>query len=679
MVNRSLIPGQEQTRRLIVFLLALVLFEFAANAVGPLVAVNGQRYLMAGCAVGLLLALVIGWRDIGSFGRTLALVTEVAAPLTGWALLLWPENTSGRTAGLIVEQSGNVPASPSVYFALGAAGVALASCCGWLLFQRYPDGPRPWPAVALLGSAFLIRADVTRVYEDRFPLFFLGAVALVVCVYAPSPRRLLLVIPTLALAASLLLITWGLPTARTDWSLGVGDPVVSLAGNAGAPGSSQSLSLAGAFHPSNRVVMSISINRPDLHPYWATSIFDYYDGQSWKSSANVHRSFLPAQPMSTAPTQNTIGLATTVQVIEPTDALVSVGTPFSSSLPAVGWYTQGERYPFAIRAPQELPGGTIYEIDSTLGSPPPARVATFLQLPPEPPSLRRLARRIAAGRTSPLAEALALQHFLRDSGRFRYDVSAGSPPGQDAVVNFLFQSHRGYCTQFASSLVVLARELGIPARLVSGYASGEQFLQNFTVRERDAHSWAQVLVPGQGWISLDPTPGFQQYPTQLPGTIRAQPVLQAPGAPTVKAGAPSLGAGWGRSHSYHPTRAGRSTPTRGPSTPPISVAALAFFLLLALGGLLIYTVRPRSLAQLYASMVRATPRRFGRINRHETPLEYAERFREQLQEYTDVRLVVELYARQRYARVEPSDAELREARRSWRRLHRTWLVQRLHP
>ena len=83
------------------------------------------------------------------------------------------------------------------------------------------------------------------------------------------------------------------------------------------------------------------------------------------------------------------------------------------------------------------------------------------------------------------------------------------PPalGRESVDEFLFDSRRGYCEHYASAFVVLMRALDIPARVVTGYQGGEinpvdGFLE---VRQRDAHAWAEVWLPGQGWLRVDPT------------------------------------------------------------------------------------------------------------------------------------------------------------------------------
>ncbi|HEY3190526.1 MAG TPA: transglutaminase-like domain-containing protein, partial [Solirubrobacteraceae bacterium] len=77
----------------------------------------------------------------------------------------------------------------------------------------------------------------------------------------------------------------------------------------------------------------------------------------------------------------------------------------------------------------------------------------------------------------------------------------------DAVDQFLFVDRRGFCEQIATSLVVMLRSLGVPARLAVGYAPGHRnpFTGMWEVRADDAHAWAEVWFPGVGWQAFDPT------------------------------------------------------------------------------------------------------------------------------------------------------------------------------
>ncbi|MEP4648671.1 MAG: transglutaminase-like domain-containing protein, partial [Ilumatobacter sp.] len=87
-----------------------------------------------------------------------------------------------------------------------------------------------------------------------------------------------------------------------------------------------------------------------------------------------------------------------------------------------------------------------------------------------------------------------------------YDLNAPVPDG-DAVDDFLFGSQRGFCEQIASSLVVMLRSQGVPARLATGYVPGtrDRISGVFEVKASDAHAWVEVWFPETGWEAFDPT------------------------------------------------------------------------------------------------------------------------------------------------------------------------------
>ncbi|RYY01475.1 MAG: DUF3488 domain-containing protein [Gammaproteobacteria bacterium] len=83
------------------------------------------------------------------------------------------------------------------------------------------------------------------------------------------------------------------------------------------------------------------------------------------------------------------------------------------------------------------------------------------------------------------------------------------PPalGQDVVDDFLWGSRQGFCEHFASSFVFFLRAADIPARVVVGYQGGDinSVDGSLSIRQRDAHAWAEVWLKGRGWVMFDPT------------------------------------------------------------------------------------------------------------------------------------------------------------------------------
>ncbi|HVS50276.1 MAG TPA: transglutaminase-like domain-containing protein, partial [Candidatus Dormibacteraeota bacterium] len=123
---------------------------------------------------------------------------------------------------------------------------------------------------------------------------------------------------------------------------------------------------------------------------------------------------------------------------------------------------------------------------------------------------------------------------------FRYSQQLGRvPTGQDPVDWFLFNVKIGYCEQFATAEALMLRSLGIPARLATGYSTGQydSVLNQATVREQDAHAWVEVWFPNHGWVPVDPSPGFSALAaTQFPNRWAAGGVARL--IPRLELGAP---------------------------------------------------------------------------------------------------------------------------------------------
>lgn len=95
---------------------------------------------------------------------------------------------------------------------------------------------------------------------------------------------------------------------------------------------------------------------------------------------------------------------------------------------------------------------------------------------------------------------------LFHDGGFRYTL-APAPLGRDAVDDFLFSTHEGFCEHYSSAFTVLMRAAGIPARVVTGYQGGYwNKLGNYLlIRNSDAHAWSEVWLANRGWVRVDPT------------------------------------------------------------------------------------------------------------------------------------------------------------------------------
>ena len=113
---------------------------------------------------------------------------------------------------------------------------------------------------------------------------------------------------------------------------------------------------------------------------------------------------------------------------------------------------------------------------------------------------------LPADRQDPLDKALAIRTWV--SNRCVYSLAVPPIPADtDHVHAFLGDTRRGYCDMFASSMAILCRTAGIPARLATGFAPGDPDADGFNLRGEDKHAWTEVYFPGVGWAAFDPTSG----------------------------------------------------------------------------------------------------------------------------------------------------------------------------
>lgn len=141
----------------------------------------------------------------------------------------------------------------------------------------------------------------------------------------------------------------------------------------------------------------------------------------------------------------------------------------------------------------------------------------YLQLPDSlPERVRHVAHEIVKQEDNVYDRVKAVERYLKRGTDFVYETEdvPVPPDGSDFVDHFLFETQRGYCDHFSTSMVVLLRANGIPARWVKGFAPGERRYDRKTgqyeviVRNANAHSWPEVYFAGVGWLPFEPTPSF---------------------------------------------------------------------------------------------------------------------------------------------------------------------------
>ena len=150
------------------------------------------------------------------------------------------------------------------------------------------------------------------------------------------------------------------------------------------------------------------------------------------------------------------------------------------------------------------PSSTVLRAAS--GSVPSSVALPYLQLPFLDPRIPQLARQITANAGTSYDKAAAIQQYLMT--RYGYTLQLPRTMPRDPLANFLFVRKQGHCEYFASAMAIMLRTQGIPARIVNGFRGGEfnDLTGSYLIRARDAHSWVEAYIPGEGWITFDPTP-----------------------------------------------------------------------------------------------------------------------------------------------------------------------------
>jgi Transglutaminase-like superfamily/TgpA N-terminal domain/Domain of unknown function (DUF4129) len=204
-------------------------------------------------------------------------------------------------------------------------------------------------------------------------------------------------------------------------------------------------------------------------------------------------------------------------------------------------------------------GTVVYDVQSEVPAPSqallrdapldPRAKPNDIALPPDfPQAVRTLAEQVTQGKNTPYARAVALEQFFRAPGNFTYTLDTNLDDSTNAIVQFLRQ-RRGFCEQFAATFAVMARAVGVPARVAVGYQPGTLRADGlYHVTNRNAHAWPEVWIDGTGWIPFEPTPAFSE-PTLGIGTGGPQSGRSS-STPTT---APITGATTPRSGATQPT------------------------------------------------------------------------------------------------------------------------------
>ena len=261
--------------------------------------------------------------------------------------------------------------------------------------------------------------------------------------------------------------------------------------------------------------------------YWRSTIYDRYVGSGWVTSNFSTQNVSPNTPLTPGLLNGYRVVHLDVEMEEPEGRLFWSGILFSSDIPfKANWRVRPTSDLFAEQSTllqadmfSALTGASSYQADVYVPQPAVGSLRSastnypedinqfYLSLPRDlPERVSELAREITGGETNPYDKVKAIESYLRTN--YPYNLEVPPPPeGRDVADYFLFDLGKGYCDYYATTMVVMARSVGIPARFVSGYSSGSYDAPNaqYVVRELNAHSWVEVYFPEIGWVEFEPT------------------------------------------------------------------------------------------------------------------------------------------------------------------------------
>jgi transglutaminase-like putative cysteine protease len=402
---------------------------------------------------------------------------------------------------------------------LQAGALALLLWAVPLALTRGSDGALLWAAPLLAGLAGLLWADARARRPE--PAAHVSGVA-----YASGgshahrqaphrPRRLQLAGVGGGLAA-LAILAGGLGTGL--WPGSPSQPLWDFRGNSGTSLATNPIVelRTNLVADGTRPLLRVSTPRP---VYLRTTALNSYDGatERWTNGG-----FETAPATGRLPAARPVGAAERLSVqveVENLSGGLLVPIPYQPRSIS-GSADKNFRYDPGLSTlvpgeGQRLEQGDRYSVNASVPAPEPAALnAVELDDPPRrltalpesiPVEVEALASRIVteAGAETAFQSALAIQRELRS---WSYSTTPPGGHGPTAMERFL-ATQTGYCEQFAGTMAVMLRSQGIPARIAVGYTPGEKTGPNeYTITASNAHSWVEVLFPGHGWISFEPTP-----------------------------------------------------------------------------------------------------------------------------------------------------------------------------
>lgn len=265
------------------------------------------------------------------------------------------------------------------------------------------------------------------------------------------------------------------------------------------------------------VVMTATVQSDVALPHWRSVSLDTYTGRGWTRSEERSETISAETPLSLPDFQAQAPISQTVTwLLDKRASRYTLGLPTQFDQEIVAQWrgvddlarvqsVEGQTY----AAASITTNASVNQLQSADANRIPLTVAArYTTLPDDiPDRVTDLAVEIVAGLTNPYDQAKAIEQFLR---QYPYDLDVVPPdPDDDIVDYFLFDAQTGYCDYYASAMVVMARSIGLPARLAIGFLAqppDENGVQ--TIRQINSHSWAELYFADYGWVEFEPTAAF---------------------------------------------------------------------------------------------------------------------------------------------------------------------------
>jgi len=489
--------------------LAALTWAYVSVLWGVTDVVGGSLRFAVAVAVALGLAAVVG-RFVGPRVAVGVASVLVSVGFAGYLLTLPTGQLQLLTPNRIVNDTVALLTGLSILRLVGAGTWATAIVPGPLFLSWYLAVRRRYGLAAGAGGVALLLVILTGDADGATAL--VGVVGATLAAAASTADRhgtglrqadvLTVVLATMIVAAATLSVV---PGAATSPVLPDRDsPTVE----ASLVEADDSVDIVGSIRLSPSVRFTVESRSAS---YWQTASYDRYTGDGWvrTGDARTYRGEVPGPPGDAETVRQRVTAEDTMSVLpaawKPVEVAGDVAsgttvTPQGNLRPGRS-VQPGETYAVTSRVPNAAAGdlrraGTDY----------PDRVTdTYLQLPGSTTDrVRELSADVAGDAETPYDKAVAIERYLESEKEYSLSVPA---PSGDVADSFLFEREAGYCTYYATTMVVMLRSQGVPARFATGYTPGEAVGDTErVVRGLDSHAWVEVYFPDVGWIRFDPTP-----------------------------------------------------------------------------------------------------------------------------------------------------------------------------